>query len=469
MGRKIIKVPAKVQYGKSGVRKISAVAIYARVSTYKEEQENSLEAQKDYFTKYVNSHPGWELYDVYVDEGISGTRTKHRAGFGRMLEDAFAGKIDLIVTKSVSRFARNTLDTLTAIRALKEHGVEIFFEKENIYTFDTTGEFLITILGSLAQEESRSISENIKWGIRAGFAEGRYVIRVKSFLGYAKNEKGEYIINKSEAVLIQLIYFLALTGETPYSIAELFTTLEIPTPTKKTLKWHSNVIEDILTNERYKGDALLQKKYVADYLTKRVLYNKGELPQYYVTDGHPAIIPKETFDYLQEKMKGRKEYGRAYSSKQSGHCPIVCGKCNVLYGRKIAHANGKYQRYFWRCNGHYKNKCKSPNLDEEKFMRLYYVTMEEWVYMQSDKLKSVVSVIADIFGDETGNLVKDLVDSNECLTFDIISCKILVEKVIVSDDQLKFSFIDGTEMLKPIEEIMPRKSKLSNRWRRENS
>lgn len=401
-------------------------------------------------------------YDVYVDEGISGTRTKHRAGFRRMLDDSFAGKIDLIVTKSVSRFARNTLDTLTAIRALKEHGVEIFFEKENIYTFDTTGEFLITILGSLAQEESRSISENIKWGIRAGFAEGRYVIRVKSFLGYAKNEKGEYIINKNEAVLIQLIYFLALTGETNYSIAELFTMLGITTAMGKSTKWCASVIENILTNERYKGDALLQKKYVADYLTKRILYNKGELPQYYVTDGHPAIIPKETFDYLQEKLKERKEYGSAYSSKQSGHCPIVCGKCNLLYGRKIAHANGKYQRYFWRCNGHYKNKCESPNLDEEKFMRLYYTTMQEWVYLQSDKLKSVVSVITDIFGDETGNLVKDVVDSNECLTFDRISCKILVEKIIVSCDLLKFSFIDGTEMLKPIKDAIPRKSKLRN-------
>jgi DNA invertase Pin-like site-specific DNA recombinase len=181
------------------------VAAYARVSTDSDEQFTSFEAQKDYYTKFILNNPDWEMVDVYTDEGISGTNTKHREGFKQMIKDAISGKIDLIVTKSVSRFARNTVDSLTTIRELKAHNVEVFFEKENIYTFDSKGELLITIMSSLAQEESRSISENVTWGVRKGFQDGKFSIGYKSFLGYEKGEDGRPKIVESEAKIIKLI------------------------------------------------------------------------------------------------------------------------------------------------------------------------------------------------------------------------------------------------------------------------
>lgn len=243
----------------TGAKTLRKVAVYARVSTHREEQENSFETQKDYFTKYVNNHPSWVMYKLYADEGVSGTRKERRKGFSQMLADAVEGKFDLIVTKSVSRFARNTVDTLISIRKLKETGVEIYFEKENIFTFDSKGEFLITLLGSLAQEESRSISESIKWGVRAAYAKGKYVIHVKTFLGYEKNKQGEYIVCEKEAVAVRLIFFLAFVGETPYTIAQLFNDLEVPKIMPQTKIWSPGTIRSILRNEKYKGDALLQK------------------------------------------------------------------------------------------------------------------------------------------------------------------------------------------------------------------
>ena len=191
------------------------VAGYARVSTDSEEQQTSYEAQVDYYTQYIQSREDWEFVGVYTDEGISATNTKHRDGFKQMVKDALAGKIDLIVTKSVSRFARNTVDSLTTVRKLKEHGTEIYFEKENIFTFDSKGELLITIMSSLAQEESRSISENVTWGQRKRFADGKVSMPYKQFLGYEKGEDGTPVINEEEAAIVRLIYRLFLDGKTP--------------------------------------------------------------------------------------------------------------------------------------------------------------------------------------------------------------------------------------------------------------
>ena len=186
------------------------VAAYARVSTDSDEQFTSYEAQIDYYTQYIKKRDDWEFVKVYTDEGISGTNTKRREGFNEMVADALAGKIDLIVTKSVSRFARNTVDSLVTVRKLKEHHVEVFFEKENIYTFDSKGELLITIMSSLAQEESRSISENVTWGQRKRFADGKVSMPYKQFLGYDRGEGGVPIINEKEAEIVRLIYRLFL-------------------------------------------------------------------------------------------------------------------------------------------------------------------------------------------------------------------------------------------------------------------
>ncbi len=224
------------------------VAGYARVSTDLEEQQNSYEAQVDYYTHYIQEHEEWEFVKVYTDEGISATSTKHREGFQEMVQDALAGEIDLIVTKSVSRFARNTVDSLTTIRKLKEHGTEVYFEKENIWTFDSKGELLLTIMSSLAQEESRSISENVRWGQRKKFSDGKYSLNYKHFLGYDKGEDGGLVVNEEQAVIVRRIYGMFLAGHTPPSIAKILTTEEIPTPAGKS-KWSYTTVRRVLSHD----------------------------------------------------------------------------------------------------------------------------------------------------------------------------------------------------------------------------
>ena len=207
------------------------VAAYARVSTDSDEQFTSYEAQIDYYTRYITKRDDWEFVKVYTDEGITGTSTKHRDGFNLMVKDALDGKIDLIITKSVSRFARNTVDSLTTVRKLKDAGVEVYFEKENIYTFDSKGELLITIMSSLAQEESRSISENVTWGHRKRFADGKVTMPYKNFLDYDKGKDGKPVINEKEAEIVRLIYRLFLQGKTASGICKHLDGLGIPTPT----------------------------------------------------------------------------------------------------------------------------------------------------------------------------------------------------------------------------------------------
>ena len=209
------------------------VAAYARVSTDSEEQATSYAAQVSYYTQYINAKQEWEFAGVYTDKGITGTNTRKRDGFNRMVQDALDGKIDLIITKSVSRFARNTVDSLTTIRLLKEHGVEVYFEEQNIYTLDSKGELLITIMSSLAQEESRSISENVTWGQRKRFADGKVSMPYKHFLGYRKGENDQPEIVPEEAEVVWRIYRMFLEGKTPTGIKKVLEAEGVPTPAKK--------------------------------------------------------------------------------------------------------------------------------------------------------------------------------------------------------------------------------------------
>lgn len=253
------------------------VAAYARVSTDSEEQFTSYEAQVDYYTRFIQENPDWDFVEVYTDEGISAVNTKRRDGFNRMIRDALAGKIDLIVTKSVSRFARNTVDSLTTIRKLKEAGCECFFQKENIMTFDSKGELLITIMSSLAQEESRSISENVTWGQRKRFSDGKVSIPYGQFLGYHKGADGLPEIVPEEAEIVKRIYREFLQGKSTNAIATMLTKEGIPTPGKRTV-WQRATVESILRNEKYKGSALLQKSFTVDFLTKKTKINEGRFP-----------------------------------------------------------------------------------------------------------------------------------------------------------------------------------------------
>ena len=354
------------------------VAGYARVSTDSDEQFTSYEAQVDYYTRYIKSNQEWEFVAVYTDEGISATNTRHRDGFNQMISDALAGKIDLIVTKSVSRFARNTVDSLSTIRKLKENHIEVYFEKENIWTFDSKGELLLTIMSSLAQEESRSISENVTWGQRKRFADGKVSLPYKQFLGYEKGPDDIPVIVEEEAKIVRRIFSLFMAGKTPYLIAKALTADGIPTPAGKS-KWGTTTVASILTNEKYKGAALLQKKFTIDFLDKKMKVNEGEVPQYYIEKSHQPIIDPQEFDLVQAEYERRKELGHRYSGGSIFASRIVCGDCGAFYGPKVWHSNSKYRRTIWQCNEKFNGEkmCSTPHLVEEDIKARFLVAFNQ--------------------------------------------------------------------------------------------
>ena len=330
---------------------------------------------------------------ICSDEGISGTNTKKRDGFNQMIEDALAGKIDLIITKSVSRFARNTVDSLQNVRKLKEHGVEIYFEKENIWTFDSRGELLITIMSSLAQEESRSISENTTWGKRKQFAEGKTSVGYSAFLGYDKDFK----INEEQAKVVKLIYKLFLGGRSFYAITKELEKRGIKSPSGKD-KWYISTVRSILTNEKYRGDALIQKEYTADFLDKTRRKNTGEIPQYYVEEHHEAIIPPDLFDFVQSEIKRREQNGK-HSGVSIFANKIKCGCCGGWYGAKVWHSTDKYRRVIYRCNKKYAHKgkpCSTRHLTEEEIKRIFVKALNSLVEVKENVIAELRSLIDSV-------------------------------------------------------------------------
>ena len=351
------------------------VAGYARVSTDSDEQFTSYEAQVDSYTNYIQSKPEWEFVNVYTDEGISGLNTKNRDGFNRMIANALEGNINLIVTKSVFRFERNTVDSLTTIRKLKEVGCECYFKKENIWTFDGKGELLLTIMSSLAQEESRSISENVTWGQRKRFAKGEFSLAYSHFLGYEKGENGKLQVNPEQAETVRLIFKLFFEGKTTQGVANFLMQHNIPSPAGKK-KWSASTISSILSNEKYKGDALLQKRFTADFLTKELRVNQGEVPQYYVEGNHEAIISPMDFDLVQEEIARRKQLGRTYSDK-AFHSKLICNDCGGFYGKKVWHSTSQYRREIYQCNSKFNNKCTTPNISEDEIKTKFLIAYNE--------------------------------------------------------------------------------------------
>lgn len=340
------------------------VAAYARVSVPTERLLHSLDEQISYYSMLIQNTPCWVYAGVFADRGISGTQSATRDQFQKMLAECEAGNIDIILTKSLSRFARNTVDSLTTIRKLKDKGVEVYFEKENIWTFDGKGELMLTIMSSLAQEESRSISENCAWGQRKRFADGKVTVPFGRFLGYDRGPDGNLVINEEQAKVVRRIYAEFLRGYTPYAIANHLTADGIPTPGGKTV-WGKSVVLSILTNEKYKGDALLQKVFTEDFISKKKIRNTGQVPQYYVEGNHEVIVSAETFDLVQEQIAARKPGANRYSGVHLFSGVVYCGDCGSPYGSKVWHATDKYRRVIWQCNRKYEGSiCHSPHLTE---------------------------------------------------------------------------------------------------------
>lgn len=355
------------------------VAAYARVSTEQDEQQSSYEAQVDYYGKYIRSNPAWEFVGIYADEGITGTNTKKRDGFNRMVADAKAGKIDLILTKSISRFARNTVDTLQTVRELSALKIEVIFEKEGIRTLDKQCEVMLTIMSSLAQEESRSISENVRWGMQKSMQDGNISLPYKRFLGYKKGEDGRPEIVPEEAEIIRDIYRMFLDGKTIRTIADILTERGIKTPGGKD-RWSVSTVKSILSNEKYKGDALRQKTYTVDYLSKTVRKNNGEVKQYYVSNSHEAIIDEDTFNLVQAELERRSNFRSALRDNSIFSTKIICGECGYFYGRKVLHSNSKkHRKVVWYCNHRYDGdeKCASPSISESDIKKYYLEALEK--------------------------------------------------------------------------------------------
>jgi len=392
------------------------VAAYARVSTEQDEQESSYEAQVDFYTRYIGNNPDWELIKVFADRGITGTSTKNRDEFNRMIELALGGGIDLILTKSISRFARNTVDTLQTVRKLKAAGVEVIFEKENLHTFDPKCEVMLTIMSSLAQEESRSISENIRWGQQKSMQDGNVFLPYKHFLGYRKGDDGRPEIVEEEAEIVRKIYDLFLSGRTIRYIADYLTDCGTPTPSGKE-KWSVSTIKSILSNEKYKGDALLMKTYTVDYLTKEKRKNEGDVRQFLVENSHEPIIEPEIFDCVQKKLQKHCMNRAKIKSDHPFANRLICGDCGEFYGHKVWHNRKNTNRYdIWYCNHKYNQpkRCQTPFLREDEIHTAFE--------------KALVGI-----------------GSNEA-SFSEERWRTLVESVTVNPDRsMKFLFTDGTE------------------------
>lgn len=334
------------------------VAAYCRVSTKQDEQLNSYEVQKRHYTERINSEPDWTLVDIFADKGITGTSVRKRDEFNRMIRYCKKGKIDMIITKSIARFARNTVDCLQHTRMLKELGVDVYFEEQGIHSKQPGAEFYITIYGSIAQSESENISANVKWGKAQSAKEGKVSFHYKNFLGYRQGDDGNPEIEPEEAKTVKLIYERYLMGDSLVGIAKRLEKMNILSPSGKE-KWQSSTVRSILTNEKYKGDAIINKTYITDCLSKKVKTNNGERPKYYVEDNHPAIIDAGTFGRVQEelarrasknkvKQKGTKTEQGRYSSKYALTELLVCGECKTPYRRCTWTKNGT-KKIVWRC------------------------------------------------------------------------------------------------------------------------
>ncbi|MBQ1339238.1 MAG: recombinase family protein, partial [Ruminococcus sp.] len=365
------------------------VAAYCRVSTEQEEQQNSYQVQIDYYTDLINKNKEWELAGIFADEGISGTQTKKRTEFNKMIRLCKKRKIDLVLCKSISRFARNTVDTLEYVRQLKDLGIGVIFERENINTLTMTSEFMIALYGSFAQAESESISKNVSWGVEKAFRDGKVRYSYNNLYGYRKGADGKPEIIPEEAEVVRLIYKMYLDGSTLRQIAQHLTDLKIPK--RECAEWNFIAVRSILSNEKYVGDTLLQKTYTVDCITHKKAKNNGERAKYLVTDAHDAIIDRDTYNLVQQEMTRRSSLRKKsdkcvtaqgkYSGKYALTEIMVCGECGSAYRRQTWNIHGR-KCLVWRCVSRFDNGnryCKqSPSIHEDKLHRAILSAINEY-------------------------------------------------------------------------------------------
>ena len=409
--RKVTFIPADPKFEQNDIRSQRLrVAPYCRVSTDSDEQLTSYAAQIEYYTAKIAANPAWTMVRLYADEGITGTSTKKRKQFNKLIADCEAGKIDLVITKSVSRFGRNTLDGLQYTRKLKRLGVGVYFEKENVNTLHMDNEMILTFFFSQAQAESESLSGNVKWGHRKNFKDGKVYFQYKNFLGYKRGADGAPEIDEGQAAVVRRVFARYLLGDSIRQIARGLEVDGIKT-VRGNEKWSDSVIHGMLQNEKYIGDALLQKTYIADIFTHQSRRNMGELPKYYVHDSHPAIIDREAFRKAQEEIarragkkrtsgKAKTELGK-YSGKFAFSELLVCGECGSPYRRQTYMPRGE-KYHVWRCLNRMENGtrvCKhSPTFRESDLQTAVLAAINEMFSQRKAKdvaRESIAAALAE--------------------------------------------------------------------------
>ena len=355
------------------------VAAYCRVSTDEEDQLNSLETQMQYYTSKIAENPNWSMVGIYADEGISGTRADKRDQFMKLMRDCQKGKVDYILTKSTTRFARNTVDSLTWIRKLRAIGIGVYFEEQNLDSSKVENETLIGFFSVMAQSESESISGNVKWGIHKRMRNGTYAVRF-DMLGYRKGDDGQPYIVHEEAEIVRALFNRFLDGATMGQLKEFLESQNILTRQGKA-EWSASVIRKMLSNEKYVGDVLYQKTYCVDCISKKVKVNRGEVTRYLISNNHAPIIDRDTFNLVQAELSRRNSKNKKMDSaiteqgKYSGKFALsellICGSCGSYYRRRAKVANGKTTQY-WRCINrleHGKKYCKDSAGIEEQMLQ----------------------------------------------------------------------------------------------------
>ena len=414
---RIIEIPASMRENagrKNTVRKLR-VAAYCRVSTEEEEQQGSFEIQKLYYTEKINSTPEWEVAGIYADDGISGVHTKKRDGFNQMIQDCKKRKIDLILTKSISRFARNTLDSIQYVRMLKQMGIAVVFEKENINTATMNSEMILTVLSAFAQAESESISQNVARGKRMGYKHGKFAFPYGRIIGYRKGADGKPEIIPEQAEIIRLIFNSYLQGDSLQSIKAKLETAGALTARGNTA-WSAQSIQRILQNEKYCGDVLLQKTFTEDVLTGVHKKNTGQLPQYYIENYHEGIVSKQMFREVQAEIARRNSKSAAnqrkrrrgrYNSKYALSERLFCGDCGSPYKRVTWNIHGRKQ-IVWRCVNRIEYGTKfcgsSPSVPEEKLHRAILKAVQDLAANFTDEVAAQINGI--LHSIQTGESIK---------------------------------------------------------------
>lgn len=467
MERRVRVIPATVAEN-SGVSKRSKslrVAAYCRVSTDDEEQITSYEAQKDYYNQYISHHEGWRLVRIYADRGISGTSMKKRTEFNQMLAACRKGRIDLIITKSLSRFARNTVDCLDTVRELKGLGIGVLFEKENINTLTESSEFMVTLFSGFAQAESESISKNVSWGIRKSMENGNVPIQYSKLLGYRKGSDGLPEIIPEEAETVRWIFKSYLKGDSYATIKENLEAKKIPSPMGGA-QWSIATIRGMLRNEKYAGDALLQKTFITDCISKKVRKNNGERPMYYVENHHEAIVDRELFQRVQEEIARRSsrrkvaqktaktEQGK-YSGKYALTERLICGECGIQYKRCTWRKNGK-TRIVWRCVSRLefgKQYChNSPTMDEAKIQQAIVSAMNRLAATEN-----ITEMITRLVNGTPGRWIQntELDELREELSEISAQQETVLEKLLVN--------LENQELTEQLQQLTQRKTELDRK------